>query len=154
MKFLSKLYIALIIFFLYAPVLVMIVFSFNSSKSVWVFEGFSTRWYQSLATNSNMLTALEHTLIVAVASALISTVLGTAAAVGIVKIRKKLYKKFVMSTTQIPMMNADIVTGISLMFFTVNGKVREQMMEDLAISRAGKLKERTGTSTEDGEQTE
>ena len=124
MKFLSRLYIALIIFFLYAPVLVMIVFSFNSSSSVWVFESFSTKWYASLATNSNMLKALEHTLIIAVLSALISTVLGTAAAVGIVKVRNKIYKKFVMSVTQIPMMNADIVTGISLMFlFVFIGKI-------------------------------
>lgn len=119
MKFLSKLYIALIIFFLYAPVLVMIVFSFNSSSSVWVFEGFSTRWYERLATDSEMLTALKHTFVIALSSSLISTVLGTAASVGIVKIRNKIYKKIVMSTTQIPMMNADIVTGISLMFLFV-----------------------------------
>ena len=63
MKILSRLYIALIILFLYAPVAVMIVFSFNSSSSVWVFSGFSTRWYEGLANDTTMLTALEHTLI-------------------------------------------------------------------------------------------
>lgn len=119
MKILSKLYIALIILFLYAPVAVMIVFSFNSSSSVWVMGGFSTRWYEGLANDTTMLTALEHTLIVAVLSAVISTVLGTAAAVGITAIRNRISKKVVMSITQIPMMNADIVTGISLMLLFI-----------------------------------
>lgn len=119
MKILSRIYIALIILFLYAPVAVMIVFSFNSSSSVWVFNGFSTRWYEGLANDTTMLTALEHTLIVAVLSAVISTVLGTAAAVGINAIRNKMSKKVVMSVTQIPMMNADIVTGISLMLLFI-----------------------------------
>lgn len=119
MKILSKFYIALIILFLYAPVAVMIVFSFNSSSSVWVMGGFSTRWYEGLANDTTMLTALEHTLIVAVLSAVISTVLGTAAAVGVTAIRNRISKKVVMSVTQIPMMNADIVTGISLMLLFI-----------------------------------
>ncbi len=119
MKLLSRLYIALILIFLYAPILVMIVFSFNSAESVWVFESFSLLWYKELAFNGAMLTALQHTLIIAVLSALISTVLGTAAAVGIMSIRSKLTKSLVMSVTNIPMMNADIVTGISLMLLFV-----------------------------------
>ena len=124
MKLLSRLYISLIVFFLYAPVIVMILFSFNSSKSVWVFEGFSTKWYESLTSNTIMLTALRHTAVGALLSAVISTVLGTAAAVGITKMRNKLSKKILMSATQIPLMNADIVTGISLMFlFVFIGKI-------------------------------
>ncbi len=119
MKALSRIYVGLIIFFLYAPVLVMIAFSFNESSSVWVFTGFSTQWYESLITNSTMLNALEHTLIIAILSAVISTVLGTAAAVGIMALRKKISEKLVMSVTQIPMMNADIVTGISLMLLFI-----------------------------------
>jgi len=119
MKFLSRLYIALILFFLYAPILVMIFFSFNSSSSVWVFEGFSLDWYLGLISDNVMLTALKHTLIIAVLSALISTILGTAAAVGIMAIRSKLANKLIMGTTNISMMNADIVTGISLMFLFV-----------------------------------
>ena len=83
MKALSRFYIGLILFFLYAPIAVMIVFSFNSAESVWVFEGFSLDWYRGLATNNEMLEALIRTLIIAVLSALISTVMGTAAAVGI-----------------------------------------------------------------------
>ncbi len=119
MKILSRLYVALIIFFLYAPVLVMIAFSFNESSSVWVFTGFSLKWYAGLVSDTTMLTALLHTIIIAVLSAVISTVLGTAAAVGIMALRKKITAKLVMSVTQIPMMNADIVTGISLMLLFI-----------------------------------
>lgn len=124
MKTLSRLYVALLIFFLYAPVLVMIVFSFNGSESVWVFSGFSLQWYAGLATDTTMLTALVHTMIIAVLSAVISTVIGTAAAVGITALRRKFSRKIVMSVTQIPLMNADIVTGISLMLlFILVGKL-------------------------------
>lgn len=119
MKALSKIYIGFIIFFLYAPVAVMIFFSFNSGNSVWVFESFSLAPYASLIFNRSMLTALEHTLIVAILSAVISTVLGTAAAVGITALKKKFSKNAVMTITNIPMMNADIVTGVSLMLLFV-----------------------------------
>lgn len=119
MKTLSRIYIALILLFLYAPVAVMIIFSFNSGGSVWVFEGFSFDWYSALTTNTVMLNALKHTLIIAVLSALISTVLGTAAAIGILALRKRFTKNLVMTVTNIPMMNADIVTGVSLMLLFV-----------------------------------
>ena len=119
MKALSRIYVGLIIFFLYAPVLVMIAFSFNESSSVWVFSGFSTKWYTGLLTDTTMITALGHTLIIAVLSAVIATVIGTAAAVGILALRNKIAQKLVMSVTQIPMMNADIVTGISLMLLFI-----------------------------------
>ncbi len=119
MKALSKIYVALIIFFLYAPVAVMIFFSFNSGESVWVFEGFSFDWYASLPFNTEMLDALKNTVILAFISAIISTVLGTAAAVGIDAIRNKIAKKLTMTVTNIPMMNADIVTGISLMLLFI-----------------------------------
>lgn len=119
MKALSRLYVALILLFLYAPVAVMIFFSFNSGESVWVFEGFSFDWYKGLVFDSTMMDALKHTLIVAVLSAIISTVLGTAAAVGINVLRKKISKRVIMSVTNIPMMNADIVTGVSLMLLFI-----------------------------------
>lgn len=118
-KVLSKIYVALILVFLYAPIAVMIFFSFNSSRSVWRFTGFSLRWYQELTSNTTMLTALEHTLIIAVLSAVVSTVLGTAAAVGIDVFKRKAVRSVTMSVTQIPMMNADIVTGISLMLLFI-----------------------------------
>ncbi len=119
MKILGKLYMALVILFLYAPIAVMIVFSFNSGSSVWVFEGFSLDWYAELIFNSEMLEALKHTLIIAILSATVSTVLGTAAAVGITALKNKFAKSALMSITNIPMMNADIVTGVSLMLLFI-----------------------------------
>lgn len=119
MKTISRLYIGLILLFLYAPVAVMIFFSFNSGGSVWVFEKFSFDWYKGLATNTEMLEALRHTLIIAVLSAVISTIMGTAASVGILALRKRASRSAVMSITNIPMMNADIVTGVSLMLLFV-----------------------------------
>ena len=119
MKALSRLYVILILIFLYAPVAVMVMFSFNSAESVWIFEGFSLDWYKSLIFDEAMLTALQHTIIIAVLSAFISTVLGTAAAVGINALQNKIAKKAIMTVTNIPMMNADIVTGISLMLLFV-----------------------------------
>ncbi len=119
MKLISKIYIALIIFFLYAPIAVMIFFSFNSSNSTAVFEGFSLRWYTELFANDTVTTALLNTLILAVSSAVIATVLGSFAAVGIHSYRRKWSKGAVMSVTNIPMMNPDIVTGISMMLLFV-----------------------------------
>lgn len=119
MKALSRLYVALILLFLYAPVLVMIFFSFNSGSSVWVFSGFSLDWYKGLFFDETMMEALKHTLIIAFLSSLISTVIGTAAAVGILAFRRRITKRMMMSATNIPMMNADIVTGISLMLLFI-----------------------------------
>ena len=119
MKILSKIYTALVLVFLYAPIAVLVLFSFNSTNSTGVFSGFSTYWYEELFKNSAALEALKNTLILALSSALISTVIGTAAATGIVKFRNKAIKNSVLSLTNIPMMNPDIVTGISLMLLFV-----------------------------------
>ena len=88
MSILRKIFIALMLVFLYAPLLVMTFFSFNSSSSTSVFEGFSLKWYEQLLYDSESITALQNTLILAVLSAVIATVLGTAAAVGIYKTKK------------------------------------------------------------------
>ena len=119
MKIISKLYIGLIIFFLYAPLAVMVVFSFNSSNSTSVLDGFSLHWYSELFKNSAVLNALGNTLILAFLSAIIATILGTSAAVGIFSYRKRWKKSVMMSVTNIPMMNPDIVTGISMMLLFV-----------------------------------
>lgn len=116
---LSKLYIALVFLFLYAPILVMIVFSFNGTESTYVMDGFSTQWYVRLFHDRATMTALENTLVLAVVSALISTVLGTMASVGIHSMRNKYLKTSVMTVTNIPMMNPEIVTGISMMLLFV-----------------------------------
>ncbi len=110
----SRIYTALILLFLYAPILIMIFFSFNEGKSLSVFSGFSLRWYSELFQSTEVLTALKNTLILAVLSSLIATVIGTAAAVGISRMRRKFVKNTILSVSNIPMMNPDIVTGISL----------------------------------------
>ena len=116
---LSKLYVFFIMLFLYAPIFVMIFFSFNSSVSTSVFEGFSLRWYESLLHDSTTMKSLSNTLILAVCSSLVATVMGTAAAVGINSMKNKYVKKATMSVTNIPMMNPEIVTGISMMLLFV-----------------------------------
>ncbi len=118
-KTVSNLYIGLIMFFLYAPMLVMIVLSFNGTASTSVMEGFSLKWYQQLLGDNVTLTALSNTLILAVSSSLISVVLGTMAAVGIHTMKKKWVKNAVLTVTNIPMMNPEIVTGVSMMLLFV-----------------------------------
>ncbi len=119
MKAISRIYIGLIMLFLYAPLAVMVVFSFNSARSTSVFGGFSLKWYTELFGDSSTMTALKNTLILAVCSAIIATILGTISAVGISQMKKKWQKSLIMTVTNIPMMNPDIVTGISLMLLFV-----------------------------------
>lgn len=119
MKMLSKIYIFLIFFLLYAPVIVMIIFSFNSTNSLSEFTGFSLRYYEEAFNNAKVIDAFKNTLILAVCTAVISGVLGTAAAVGISRMRSKYLRKSLLSVTNIPMMNPDIVTGVSLMLLFV-----------------------------------
>ena len=116
---LSNIYIALIMLFLYAPMLVMVVFSFNGTSSTGVLDGFSTKWYSELLKDSVTLQALSNTLILAVTSSLIAMVLGTAAAVGIHSMKKKWLKTSVLTVTNIPMVNPEIVTGVSMMLLFV-----------------------------------
>ncbi len=118
-KTLNKLFAIFIFIFLYAPIAVLILFSFNDSNSTGVFTGFSLRWYRELLSDKATLTALKNTLILAVTSSLIATLIGTAAAVGINKMKNKYVVGAVNTVTNIPMMNPDIVTGISLMLLFV-----------------------------------
>lgn len=120
MKTLRTVFIALILILLYTPIIVMIVFSFNEAASTSVFEGFSMRWYENLFKyGGDLLGALRNTLVLAVLSSAISTVLGTVAAVGISNMRKQWIKGTVMSVTNIPLMNPEVVTGISMMLMFV-----------------------------------
>ena len=116
----SRLYVCLIFLFLYAPILVLIVFSFNdtetASRTVW--SGFSLKWYQRLFEDRLILEALRNTLLIAVIAALGSTVLGTMAAIGINSM-KKLPRRIMMNVTNFPMVNPEIVTGVSLMLLFV-----------------------------------
>jgi len=118
MKKLSKLYLALIFLFLYVPIFVLIVFSFNATKSKTVFEGFTLDWYIKLFNNELILTSLRNTLIIAVIASVFSTVLGTAAAIGFSRM-KKLPRNISMNVNNIPIINPEIVTGVSLMLLFV-----------------------------------
>ena len=117
MKYTSRIYISIVFAILYIPILTLILFSFNSSESTSTFTGFDLRWYAELFSSSDAFTALRNTLILAVLSALLATVIGTAAAEGIYKIRSKFLKSAITSVTNVPMMNPDIVTGMSMMLF-------------------------------------
>lgn len=119
MKALGKIFMALVFLFLYAPLLVMVFFSFNEGRSTSVFTGFSLKWYREMFASSDTITAVQNTLILAVLSAVIATVLGTLAAVAIFRMRRGFFKSSLMTVTNIPMMNPDIVTGVSLMLLFV-----------------------------------
>jgi spermidine/putrescine transport system permease protein len=119
MKFLSKFYIGLIFLILYAPILVVILFSFNESGSLSQFSGFSLYWYQELFRDSEALTALKNSLVLAVLSSLLATLIGTLAAFSISRARNKYYRRVMESVSDIPMMNPDIVTGVSMMLLFV-----------------------------------
>lgn len=119
MKPAAKVYTALIFVFLFAPIAILLVFSFNESKSLSVFSGFSLKWYQELFRDSETLATLKNTLILAVCASVLSTVMGTAAAVGMNRLRSRYLHAALNTVTNIPMMNPDIITGISLMLMFV-----------------------------------
>ncbi len=119
MKTVSRIYIFLVLFFLYMPIIVLLLFSFNASTSTSVFSGFSLQWYKNVFHDSATLKALYNTLILAISSSLIATVIGTAAAVGLEKYKKSAFRASIMAVTNVPMMNPEIVTGISMMLLFV-----------------------------------
>ena len=115
----GKIYQALIYVFLYAPILVIGLFSFNGSANTYLLQGFSTHWYKELFSNAAAMHALQNTVVLALCTAAVSTLLGVMAAVGIFNSRHKLYKRSLMLLTNVPMMNPEIVTGISMMLLFV-----------------------------------
>ena len=119
MKTLSRIYIILILLFLFAPIIVMMLFSFNSTRSTAVFSGFSLKWYRELFRDEKAAEALLNTLKLAVLSSVIATVLGTLAAVGLSRLKRRWVRNTVQSVTNIPMMNPDIVTAVSMLMFFV-----------------------------------
>ncbi len=119
MKIFNRVYTFLVFLFLYAPIFVLLLFSFNSTTSTSVFAGFSLKWYNQILHDATAITALRNTVVLAVCSALLATVIGTAASVGIEKFRKSAFRTAVMSTTNIPMTNPEIVTGVSMMLLFV-----------------------------------
>ena len=114
----QKIYIALIFIFMYAPIATLVVLSFNASKTRAKWGGFTTKWYTQLFSNSEIMQALYNTLLIALLSAVFATLIGTIAALSIQGMKKK-SRAVLMSITNIPMLNAEIVTGISLMLLFV-----------------------------------
>lgn len=117
-KYLQKIYLALIFILLYAPIVTLVVLSFNQSKTRAKWGGFTLKWYKELLKNEQIMSAFYTTLIIAFVSAAIATVIGTAAAIAIQGMKQK-WKTMYMGLTNIPMMNAEIVMGVSLMLLFI-----------------------------------
>lgn len=119
MKAVKKIYIALIFLFLYAPIAALMVLSFNASKTRAKWGGFTLQWYLSLMQDETILKALGNTLLIALISSLAAVIIGTVACIAMSGMHRKT-KAFFMGVTNIPMLNADIVTGISLMLLFIS----------------------------------
>ena len=117
-KYLQKIYLALIFILLYAPIVTLVVLSFNQSKTRAKWGGFTLKWYKELFQNEQIMSAFYTTLIIAFISAAIATIIGTAAAIAIQGMKQK-WKTMYMGLTNIPMMNAEIVMGVSLMLLFI-----------------------------------
>ncbi|MBP5271782.1 MAG: ABC transporter permease [Clostridia bacterium] len=116
---LERVYLGLFLFLLYAPIIVLMVFSFNSTNSTSVLSGVSLKWYAELFKDVSTIAAFRNTVVLAVVSAAFSTVFGLFSAIGINYTRSRWYKSSLLTTNNIPMMNPDIVTGISMMLLFV-----------------------------------
>jgi len=122
-RLMKKFYILTIFAFLYAPIFVLIVFSFNNSKSRGNWNGFTLKWYMELLRDRQILSALYYTVIIAIISSLIATIIGTMAAIGIHNM-SKWKQSLIMNITYLPVLNPDIVTGISLMILFIFMKMQ------------------------------
>ena len=121
-KTVRNIYLGLILFLMYAPIVTLIVLSFNASKSRAKWGGFTLKWYASLFQDKAIMTALYNTLIIALLSAVLATVVGTAASIGINAMKGR-SKTIMMGITNIPILNSEIVTGISLMLLFIAFRV-------------------------------
>ena len=120
----GKILMVLLVIFFYAPILYMIIFSFNEGKSLTSFTGFSLRWYQHMLESRDMMEALYTTFSVALLATLISTVTGTIAAIGISK-SKKVVRDVIEQVNNLPMMNPEIVTAIGFMLLFITFRVEK-----------------------------
>ena len=125
---LSRLFLALVFLFLYAPIFVLIAFSFNDSKSNAVWGGFTLDWYRELLGNRTVLGALQTTLEVSILATIIATIVGTAAAIGFYSMKRR-PRNLCLTVNNIPLTNADIITGVSMMLLFV---FAGQVLSDLS----------------------
>lgn len=115
----QRIYIALIFIFLYAPIATLMVLSFNASKTRAKWGGFTLKWYVALFQNDDIMQALFNTLLIALIASVVSTLIGTVACIAIMNLKKR-SRAVIMGITNIPMLNAEIVTGISLMLLFIS----------------------------------
>ena len=113
-RIIKKLYTFTIFLFLYAPIIILIIFSFNNSKSRGTWDGFTLKWYVELFQDRQVLKAFYNTLLIAISSSIISTIIGTVAAIGI-HYMNGFSKKAILNLNYLPVLNPDIVTAVSLM---------------------------------------
>lgn len=123
-RVLGKVGMALLLVFFYVPILFMIIFSFNSSKSLTHFTGFSLRWYEAMLKNHGMMESLYVTIIIALLATIISTIIGTITAIGLSK-SKKVLRAFVSQVNDFPIMNPEIVTAIGLMLLFITFQIEK-----------------------------
>ncbi len=126
-RFFSSGYLVLVLLFIYLPILYVMVFSFNDSKSMIAFSGFSLRWYEAMLENREMLESIYYTIIVALIATGISTVVGTIAAIGLSKARP-LVRNIILEVNNLPVLNPDIVTAISLMLLFLSAKIQRSIV--------------------------
>lgn len=119
----KKIYVTLIFIFLYAPIATLIVLSFNASRTRAKWGGLTLKWYGALFRNDEILKALFNTLFIAFTASIIATIIGTIACISIMNLKKRA-RTVVIGTTNIPMLNADIVTGISFMLLFISMGMR------------------------------
>ncbi len=115
MKHVSRIYTVLIFVLLYAPIAIMFLFSFNAAESTTKFAGFSLDWYRQLFGDAEVWLAFKNTMVLALLSSVLATLIGTAAAIGLARMKNRYLRSGVQTVTNIPMMNPDIVTGVSLL---------------------------------------
>lgn len=123
-RVLGKVGMALLLVFFYAPILFMIIFSFNSSKSLTHFTGFSLRWYEAMLKNHGMMESLYVTIVIALLATIISTIIGTITAIGLSK-SKKVLRAFISQVNDFPIMNPEIVTAIGLMLLFITFQIEK-----------------------------
>ncbi len=123
----SKIFMVILVIFFYAPILYAMVFSFNSSKSLTHFSGFSLKWYDKMFNDREMMEALLYTVVIAVLATLVSTVFGTLTAIGLSKSKKAL-KMAVEQVNNLPIMNPDIVTAIGLLVLFATFHIKSGFM--------------------------
>ena len=113
-NFIKRFYLLIIFLFLYTPIITLMIFSFNNSKTMGKWSGFTLKWYKELFSNDRLMSALYYTVLIAILASVIATIIGTISAIAISQMNGKL-KSLILNINYLPVLNPDIVTGIALM---------------------------------------